>query len=135
MAMSLLGLAIGEPRRGLPDSFGKLCTSMARSFACPSGLKAPASMSLTTPDKSRIAPLPSRMPGFSLPASPYRTSLILPSSSCSRSSPRRAWLLKKRNRDCRLQRYAAVDDDGVPGHEYRVVGAQIDAQIGDLFGV
>jgi hypothetical protein len=28
------------------------------------------SMSLTTPDKSRIAPFPSRMPGFSLPASP-----------------------------------------------------------------
>ena len=41
-----------------------------RSFARPSGDTAAASMSFTTPDRSRIAPCASRIPGFSLPASP-----------------------------------------------------------------
>src|SRR4029079_2863239 len=76
MAIKFEGRATHAPSRGLPATFGSLSMLAFLILARPAGESASASMSWTTLERSRILPLLSMMPGFSLPAGPKRTSFM-----------------------------------------------------------
>src|SRR5687767_13774403 len=64
------------PIRGVPSTFGSVPGSSCRSRASDSGSSTSPPTSAMTPERSRIVPLPSSMPGFSCPGAPYLSSFI-----------------------------------------------------------
>ena len=70
MQMNLPTWPTHGPIRGVPLTRGSDVGSILRSFAIESGSNVLPEMSGTTPDRSRIAPVESRSPGFSAPGEP-----------------------------------------------------------------
>src|SRR5690242_7864520 len=72
------------PIRGVPFTRGNDVGSSWLNRVIEAGSNASPAMSGTTPDRSRIAPVESRSPGFSCPAEPYLRSLMyqFPAFSC-----------------------------------------------------
>src|SRR5262249_38964424 len=77
MARKLPTLPTQGPSRGVPRTSGSLSTLTFASFARLFGDSASPAMSGTWPDRSRMRPSLSTMPGFSRPAAPKRTSFIV----------------------------------------------------------
>src|SRR5215471_668223 len=76
MAMKLPALPTQGPMRVPAGTTGRLAIAVFRIVANPAGERVSPAMSGTTPERSRILPSASTMPGFSRPAGPKRTSFI-----------------------------------------------------------
>src|SRR6266699_5464610 len=76
MAMRLPTPPTQGPRRGLLRTSGSLSIAALRILASPLGESASPAISGTTFERSRMRPFESRIPGFSRPLGPKRTSFM-----------------------------------------------------------
>src|SRR5579862_1437455 len=104
--------------RGVPVTAGSVAGSIRRSLSRLAGEIASGPISETVPERSRIRPSRSRMPGFSWPAGPNRSNFITFSPVVISGS----------------EAESAVDDMDRPGGEAGLVAREMDRQRRDLLG-